>query len=731
MTFMHSIKISFLSEAALLTSMISHLVVVPTDTRERRTTFFQGFSDFWFPDYAKILNALTFFPHDIIDPFLSMEDYIKARILGGGLSIHFLRADLLNLYLTISPEQNLVIWSSALTVEQVDTILATTSEKPLHITTTRTKDIVCIDDLDEKLAKDLIIAMLSKRSCHDEEMRKLQRSLEQIENTTAEETVIEARGHNCTEPMMRVLANFGHQINMTPIEPSDSINEHILGMVELANLIDELKPKAVQASPFRKNDALIHCPSSYTFLYRADGNLWQKLNRKLNNVKRNFLKNAIVRNKGYGNSSIQMDEKDIFNPYDDEVLGPLLLEKQVEVKLFTAVIGLVATNQCIPAYRLPNAAMLHHSKLRAIGQLINSNNRKRREKLNSQFREYGKAVKENIGELLLESALKDREKILAVCDLPIEWVALDQLPLMFSHEISRVPSTPGNVAIDTLLSRTKSIYPYAALCNILIVRSFEDDDPIKDHLVGNVRQRVDSGRLRGIDITIVDISDREGLVSALNSFNGLMVVFDCHGNHGGEEDSAWLSVGGERLNIWHIYQEARVPPIVVLAACSTHPVEGSHASVANGLLESGVQSVIGTFAPVDSAHAATFVTRLLERIAVYLPIVLKKRPYTWREIVTGLLRMSYVRDVLESLRDEYKLLSQEQYEKLHVQANISINKHEDENWFDKFKSSTCKIIGYDQAQGKKLWDTDFQFVDTMLFVQLGRPENIVISDTTP
>lgn len=714
-----------------MTSIISHLVVVPTDTRERRTTFFQGFSDFWFPDYTKILSTLTLFPHDIIDPFLSMEDYIAARVFGGGLRIQFLRADLLALYLSVASEPNLIIWSTALTVEQVGKDLDAAQEKPLHISTSRIKDIVCIDDVDKNLARELTFEILSKSSLQNMEILKLQHSLENIEKPVAEAIAVEAKGHNCTEPMMSVLASCGREINMTPIEPSGSIEEHVLGMVELATLIDELRPKDSQAWPFRKNDALIYCPSSYTFLYRADGALWNKLNRKLNNVKRNFLKNIIIRNKGYGNAILQIDEENIFNPYDDEILGPLLREKLVELKLFTTVMGVVATNQCIPAFRLPNSVMLHHSKLRTIGQLINSNNKKRREKLNVQFLEYGKTIKENIGETLLISTFKDREKILAVCDIPIEWIPLEQLPLMFSHEISRVPSTPGNVAIDTLLSRTKSIYPYSALCNILIIRSFEADDPIKEHLTSYIRQRIDSNRLRGLNITTIDISDKEDLVKALSAFSGLMVIFDCHGNHGGEEDTAWLSVGGKRLDLWHIYQKVRVPPIVVLAACSTHPVEGSHASVANGFLESGVQSVIGTFAPVDSAHAATFVIRLLERIAMYVPIVLKTRPCTWREIVTGLLRMSYVRDVLESLRDEHKLLSHELYEKLHVQANISINMHEDKMWFEKFKTSICHALGYDEAQGKIMWEVNFQFVETMLFVQLGRPENIVISKIVP
>ncbi|WP_431481924.1 CHAT domain-containing protein [Pseudomonas thivervalensis] len=537
-------------------------------------------------------------------------------------------------------------------------------------------------------------------------------------------------GHNCTEPLMSVLASCGRQIKMRPIESSGSISEHVLGMVELAKLIDEIRPKKNEIWSFRKNDALIYCPSSYTFLYRADGKLWQQLNRKLNNVRRNFLKNAIIRNRGYGNSVLHIEE-DVFNPYEDAILGGLLREKQVELKHFTTVMSLIAVNQCIPAFRLPNAVMLHHSKLRAIGQLINSNNRKRREKLNFQFLDYSKAVKADIGEVLVASALSGREKILAVCDLPIEWISSGQLPLMFSHEISRVPSTPGNVTLDTLLSRTKVIYPYSALCDVLIVRSFDEGDPIKEHLVSRVKRCIDMNRLPGINISIVDIFDRESLVRALNDFSGLMVIFDCHGGHGGEEDAAWLNVGAERLNIWHIYQEARVPPIVVLAACSTHPVEGSHASVANGLLESGVQSVIGTFAPIDSTHAAVFVTRLLERIALYLPVVLKVRPYTWREIVTRLLRMSYVCDVLDSLMGEHKLLTQAQCDSIRLEVGVSIDVEEDEMWFEKFKASICNVIGYDDEQIKNMWDLNFQFVDTMLFVQLGRPENIVISERVP
>ncbi|UVL56242.1 CHAT domain-containing protein [Pseudomonas sp. B21-035] len=712
----------------MATSMITHMVVVPDDTRERRTTFFQGFSDFWFPEYAQILHALTFFPHDLIDPLLPSEQYVLARLLGGGSNIQFLRADLLSGYLRISTESNLVLWSSELTARQVSEAMEGVADKPVHISIAKIDDAICIYDLDKKTIDDLASTMLSKAAKHNDEIRQAKELLERLRSGPRSNPVFEARGHNCTEPMMRVLASCGYQIKMTPVKPSDSIEEHVLGMAELAHEIDELRPKQWRESPLRNNDSLVYCPSSYTYLYRADGALWNKLNRKLDNVKRNFLKNAIVRNRGYGNIGMQSGGE-IFNPYADKVLGPLLHEKQSELKLFTTVIGLASAIQCIPALRLPNSVMLHHAKLRAIGQLINSNNKKRRQKLNLQFEEYSRSVKDDAGIELMQVSFANKSKVLCVCDLPVEWVAIDNLPIMYSHEISRVPSTPGNVAISTLLSRTKKVYPYAALCDILILRSFTGGDPIRDHLTSAVNYMVEQGKLEGLRVSIVDINSREELVGALNKFKGLMVIFDCHGNHGGEEDIAWLEVGGERLDIWHIYQEARVPPIVVLAACSTHPVEGSHASVANGFLESGAESVIGTFAPVDSAHATVFVVRLLERVATYLPLVLARRNYNWREVVTGLLRMSYVRDVLDLLKNEMRLLSEEEYYRIHVDANMSINMNEDGGWFEEFKSSICEALGYDQEQGSLLWKNNFQFLDSMLFVQLGRPENIIITSS--
>lgn len=156
-------------------------------------------------------------------------------------------------------------------------------------------------------------------------------------------------------------------------------------------------------------------------------------------------------------------------------------------------------------------------------------------------------------------------------------------------------------------------------------------------------------------------------------------------------------------------------------------MDGSHASVANGLLESGVLSVIGTFAPVDSAHTAIFVSRLLHRVSEFVPIVTAKRSITWREVVAGFLRMSYVTDVLRDMRHVLHMISDEQYHAIHSLANMWINTF-DESWFERFIGLVKSEAGVDDERVRSIWGERYQFVETMIFVQLGRPENIVIVD---
>jgi hydrogenase/urease accessory protein HupE len=254
-----------------------------------------------------------------------------------------------------------------------------------------------------------------------------------------------------------------------------------------------------------------------------------------------------------------------------------------------------------------------------------------------------------------------------------------------------------------------------------VIRSFEDDDPIR----GDLEQAINHYDLSGMKVEIADVSTREELVNAMNVYQGAMLIFDCHGNHGGKTEPAWLQIGKERVDVWDLKHIARMTPIVVLAACSTHPVDGSHASVANGFLATGVQAVLGTYAPVNSPHTAILVGRLLYRIAAFLPMITKHRPVSWREIVSMFFRMSYVTDVLRDLRGVRKAINEVQYHKLHLDANMAINTG-NQDWLEELQQGVMAATGMSEGDVRKIWLARYQFVETMLFGQLGLPENIAI-----
>jgi len=100
-------------------------------------------------------------------------------------------------------------------------------------------------------------------------------------------------------------------------------------------------------------------------------------------------------------------------------------------------------------------------------------------------------------------------------------------------------------------------------------------------------------------------------------------------------------------------------------------------------------------------------------------------PVTWREIVSEFLKMSYVTDVLRELHQHIEVIDEEQYRTIHLEANEAINSGRDD-WIINLQKNVMKATNQTEAEIIDLWEKNFQYVDTMLFTQLGRPENIIL-----
>lgn len=89
----------------------------------------------------------------------------------------------------------------------------------------------------------------------------------------------------------------------------------------------------------------------------------------------------------------------------------------------------------------------------------------------------------------------------------------------------------------------------------------------------------------------------DDLVTALNEFDGPLVIFAGHRSHA-EDQPAKLHLGDEAIDVWNLRPKIkRMPPIMVLSTCDTHVADRNHATTANGFMHRRTDGpVIGIFA---------------------------------------------------------------------------------------------------------------------------------------
>jgi hypothetical protein len=718
----------------MISTTIHHIVVMPSDLKEENFTFFQGFSREIAMDYGRILSCLSWVPHDILESRLDLKSLVASKMMGSSLDINHVNENLLDDMHVNFSSYFTFIWSTEKTIDKAIEVCNNFAIKPVHISCKKHRDAIHIDDIDESIITDAI-ENLRELVMQHEPNSEISQYLAAQEKAELEKRPFPFPPliHNCTIPSAKALIACGYEIReVENVEPSADIGQHSKGIIKITSLIDDIRTEYDFPASAVKNDVIIFCSSIYAHLYKPKSKMWVDLYRFLSKVESNFIKNALVRNKGYSNVALEVDGGADFNPYENKVVGSLLSDRQLELSLFEKIVSILSSNQFCPAIRLPNGVMLHHDLLSDIALLIRSpslSKEKNLRKLNKKLKSYGEVVRKDIGEELFNKTFESRAKILSICDFPIEWISINGFPLMFTHEISRIFPTPGNMLGPAALGVPRIIIPYSAITDILVIRSFDSSDPIKDHLSKAMDKYSESGGYDNIKIKMVDVYNEQQLIDTLNEYGGRITIFDCHGGHGVEEGYAWLHVGDEKLDVWSLANKCRIPPVVVLSACSTHPVDGSHASVANGLFRCGAVSVLGTYAPVNAIHAGQFVARLLYRISKFVPMLIEHGIVSWREVIAGLLRMSYVTDVLMGMRDTLKLINEEQYTDIHVKANCLINSST-KNWQDEFIVVIEELSGLDEEKIRSTIFENFQFVETMLYSQLGRPENIFISKDT-
>ncbi len=410
----------------------------------------------------------------------------------------------------------------------------------------------------------------------------------------------------------------------------------------------------------------------------------------------------------------------------DPLASGALAVRADELRAYSAALSVTAASLCAPVLRCPpQVDRVRDLLIRLAG--LSRGSRPSLERRNRLARDIGAALRRAIPDPIFRQIERHQhEGIKLIGDTPLELLPINDLPLGLRATTSRMPTLPGNLLMRHSLCRTSTLFQLPDLKRVLIVRAFDEGDTLRDALVGTVG-RVNTMSSDPIDLNIVDVKSKDEFVTAFNEYDGTLAIFDGHGAQARNDPQGTISVGPIRFNPFELYGKIRVPPVVFLSACETHTLEGIESSVASAFLFMGANSVLGTLAPIEGANAGLLIGRFLLRFSDFLPSLNATMP--WSQVVSGMLRMSYVTDVLKEMQRRF-LFGDDLYHAIHTKVNTTINRFEP-GWFEQLLTFLSKNLSLPEAQVRDTWLRTCYFTDTLNYVHLGQPEHIFIVPSAP
>lgn len=531
-----------------------------------------------------------------------------------------------------------------------------------------------------------------------------------------------ARRHNSTLPNEFALGAFG--ITPSRIEAFEPVTVHesedvdaryVAAISESASAVAGVRSALTEGQPVR--------PGTVSLLLTAPSvvrDVRSLANKGKSVLVRRFT-NQMFRQEHYpqlvGDPNFMMDVgKD---PYATRLMDV----RRAEFGLYTAGLAVYAAGHLCPVLRLPPVVNRVGAIVQRLAGALRSGTPHKRIRANALGFEVGNWLSQHVPQSFQQQIGKHQTGVKLVGDAPLEWLPVRSVPLGLRYSTSRIPGTPGDVETLSLVQGNVVQITKSEATNVLVIRSFTENDPIKPLLEASIRRFAEEVPNR-VALNVVDVSSKDELVRVLNESRTAIVVFDCHGTHDPISPIGTLRIGEENINPADLGYTARIPPIVILSACETHPLDSSHLTVGGGFLRVGATTVLSTASRVDARIAALIIGRLILRLAEFVAIL--PPPFLWSEVIGGLLRMSYTFDVLRALAPLPQVgLRPQDLVRIQMLANGRINNFQDD-WFENLLIDIAAASSQPVNVITDLWREHAYASESLLYLQLGNPENVWI-----
>lgn len=234
----------------------------------------------------------------------------------------------------------------------------------------------------------------------------------------------------------------------------------------------------------------------------------------------------------------------------------------------------------------------------------------------------------------VEMLQKSVTQIVAMTDLPIEWMMIDGVPLGFSHDVCRIPETPA-VGMLSQYMECKFIpfnIPKDILKHTLVIFGNEEDSFVKAQ-----EPVVDLSKVLGFQIR--KCLTKEAFFNTIKEMDPLLLIVDTHGGVDEETHQSFLTMGDEVVSGDDVVKSDIHPRIVFLSACNTFTTYNTVSTIANAFFQVGAAAVTTSYMPVQIEPATTLYTRLLNNLNIAATHNVHRN---WLAFVSHLMRTSYI-----------------------------------------------------------------------------------------
>ena len=540
-------------------------------------------------------------------------------------------------------------------------------------------------------------------------------------------------GHNSVAPNIAVLRSMGFgEIRSGPMPVATEIHPHVDQIVLTTRSIFEERERLEihrLARYFKPTfDLNLFAPAIYPDVLNM--NVPATLDRE---GRRRFIvaRRMLESQTGYSyNSRTEAHATAILGLREGETQGaspnlsshPLFRLRADELWLGTAAMMVFAVSEASAVARLPNQINRTSGVVHNFAEHYRGKTPALRKRLRG-FQEVQNSLARAVPNEFVDLIRASQSGVRIVADAHLEWLNVDGLPLGIRKDVTRIPVTPGNSFLDYLSAAPPIQLTPRDFENVLVISAMEEDDEPLRGLMPRVIERFERGWDERINVNYVEVATEEEFIAALNDHDGALAIFDGHGGHErGQPGKLFLK--GTPVDVWTLGGRLnKVPPIIVLSACDTHAADRNHATAANGFLSLGARTVLGSVFPLNGLEAAIFIGRLLLRIALFLPAEIgrRRRPITWAELVSGMLRMLLLTDYLMHLLSS-GLITEQTYVAVHEQGNIWINTPEP----DSFERVDQLLLeqGLDRNRLRSERDIAIANSSFISYLQIGRPETV-------